>query len=68
VIGYLLAPELFDGVETNVAVETQSPLTVGMTVIDWRGISGRPRNARVMTKIDADRFYALLTERLADLP
>ena len=68
VIGYLLAPELFDGVETNVAVETQSPLTLGMTVIDWRGISGRPRNARVMTKIDADRFYALLTERLADLP
>ena len=68
VIGYLLAPELFDGVETNVAVETQSPLTLGMTVIDWRGISGRPRNARVTTKIDADRFYALLTERLADLP
>jgi purine nucleosidase len=68
VIGYLLAPELFDGVETNVAVETQSPLTLGMTVIDWRGISGRPRNARVMTKIDADRFYALLTERLAGLP
>ena len=68
VIGYLLAPELFDGVETNVAVETQSPLTVGMTVIDWRGISGRPCNARVMTKIDADGFYALLTERLADLP
>ena len=68
VIGYLLAPQLFDGVETNVAVETQSPLTVGMTVIDWRGISGRPRNARVMTQIDADRFYALLTERLADLP
>ncbi|TMJ77053.1 MAG: nucleoside hydrolase [Alphaproteobacteria bacterium] len=68
VIAYLLAPELFEGAETNVAVETQSPLTLGMTVIDWRGISGRPRNARVMTKIDADGFYALLTERLADLP
>ena len=68
VIAYLLAPELFDGVEVNVAVETQSALTLGMTVIDWRGISGRPRNARVMTKIDAAGFYALLTERLAHLP
>ena len=68
VIVYLLAPELFDGVEANVAVETQSPLTLGMTVVDWRGISGRPANARVMTTIDADGFYALLTERLAALP
>ena len=68
VIAYLLAPELFDGVEANVAVETQSALTLGMTVVDWRGISGRPRNARVLTKIDADRFFALLTERLATLP
>jgi purine nucleosidase len=68
VIAYLVAPELFDGVEANVAVETQSPLTLGMTVVDWRGISGRRRNARIMTKIDADGFYALLTARLAGLP
>jgi purine nucleosidase len=39
-----------------------------MTVIDWRGISGRRPNARVMTKIDANGFYGLLTERLASLP
>ena len=68
VTAYLLAPELFDGVEANVAVETQSALTLGMTVVDWRGISGRPRNARVLTKIDSDGFFALLTERLATLP
>jgi purine nucleosidase len=68
VIAYLLAPELFVGVEANVAVETQSPLTLGMTVVDWRAVSGRPPNARIMTKIDADGFYALLTERLASLP
>jgi purine nucleosidase len=68
VIAYLLSPDLFEGVEANVAVETQSPLTLGMTVIDWRGISGRRPNARVMTEIDAERFYALLTDRLADLP
>ena len=68
VIAYLLMPELFDGAETNVAVETQSPLTLGMTIVDWRAITGRPPNARVMTKIDADGFYALLAGRLASLP
>ena len=68
VIAYLIAPELFEGVEVNVAIETQSPLTLGMTVVDWRGISGRQPNARVMTRIDADGFFALLAERLARLP
>ena len=38
------------------------------TVVDWRGGSGRPANARVLHKIDADGFYALLCERLARLP
>jgi purine nucleosidase len=67
VIAYLLAPELFEGAEANVAIETQSPLTLGMTVVDWRGITGRRTNARIMTNIDADGFYALLTQRLAGL-
>jgi len=68
VIAYLIAPELFEGAEVNVAIETQSPLTLGMTVVDWRGISGRRPNARVMNRIDADGFFALLGERLARLP
>lgn len=68
VIAWLLAPELFEGTEVNVAIEIESPLTLGMTVVDWRGRSGRPVNARVLQKIDADGFYALLCERLARLP
>ena len=68
VIAHLIAPKLFEGAEVNVAIETQSPLTLGMTLVDWRGISGRRPNARVMTRIDADGFFALLAERLARLP
>ena len=68
VIAYLLAPELFSAVEVNVAVETQSPLTIGMTVVDWSGVSGRPANARVMQTVDADALYRLLVERIARLP
>ena len=67
-VAWLLAPELFEGREVNVAIETQSPLTAGMTVVDWRGVSGRPPNARVLRSVNADGFYDLLTERLAGLP
>ena len=68
VIAYLLAPELFRGREVNVAIETQSPLAMGLTLIDWRGISGRQPNARVIEAVDADGVYRLLAERLARLP
>jgi purine nucleosidase len=68
VIAYLLAPELFRWREVNVAVEKESPLAMGLTLIDWRGISGRPPNARVIEAVDADGVYRLLAERLARLP
>jgi purine nucleosidase len=68
VIAWLIAPELFAGAEVNVAVEMQGALTRGMTVIDWRGVSGRPVNARVLQSIDADGFFSLLAERISRLP
>ncbi|WP_421578425.1 nucleoside hydrolase [Shinella sp. M31] len=67
VIAYLLKPELFAGRDCNVEVETTSPLTVGMTVVDWWQVTGRRHNARVMKDVDADGFFALLTERVGRL-
>ncbi len=67
VIAYLLKPELFKGRQCNVAIETASDLTMGMTVIDWWGVTDRPKNAMVMRDIDADGFFALLVERLGRL-
>ncbi|HTV67910.1 MAG TPA: nucleoside hydrolase [Rhizobiaceae bacterium] len=64
VIAYLLKPKLFAGREVNVTVETASELTMGMTVIDWWGVTKRPKNATVMRDIDADGFFELLVERL----
>ncbi len=66
-IAWLLRPELFKGRECNVVVETASELTMGMTVIDWWGITNRPKNALVMRDIDADGFFALLVERIGNL-
>ncbi len=68
VIAWLLKPELFGGREVNVEVETRSELTIGMTVIDWWRVTDRKPNALVLKDIDADGFYALLTERIGRLP
>ena len=68
VIAYLLRPELFGGRRINVEIETGSALTMGMTVADWRGVSGRAANATFLHAVDAPGFYALLGERLARLP
>jgi purine nucleosidase len=39
-----------------------------MTVVDWRGVTGRKANANFMAEIDADGFYRLMTEQLQNLP
>ena len=67
VIAYLIRPELFKGRHINVQIEVQSELTLGMTVADWWGVTDRPANALFMGAIDADGFFALLTERLGRL-
>jgi purine nucleosidase len=67
VIAYLLKPELFNGRHVNVAIETHSELTRGMTVVDYWGVTGRVKNTNYLRSGDADGFYALLFERLATL-
>ena len=67
VIAYLLDPALFAGREAHVAIETESTLTLGRTVVDWWGVTGSAANATVIDGIDADGFFALLTQRLARL-
>ncbi len=67
VIAYLIRPELFTHRVINVEIETQSELTLGMTVADWWGVSGRKPNAAWAGDIADDGFFDLLTERLARL-
>jgi purine nucleosidase len=67
VIAYLLRPELFKGRHINVEIETQSELTMGMTVADWWGVTDRAPNALFIGSLDADGFYDLLIERIGRL-
>ena len=66
-IAYLIKPDLFTGRHINVEIETQSELTLGMTVADWWRVTDRRANAFFVGDIDADGFFNLLTERLANL-
>jgi purine nucleosidase len=66
-IAWLLRPDLFTGRHVNVEIETGSELTRGMTVADWWRVTDRPANASFIGDVDAEGFYALLTERLARL-
>jgi purine nucleosidase len=67
-IAYLLRPELFTGRAVNVSVETQSALTLGMTVVDWFKATDRAANVNFIHDADAVGFYDLLFERLRRLP
>lgn len=67
VIAYLLDPDLFTGRFVNVEVELASPLTRGMTVADWWGVTDRAPNVTFMGGIDAEGFYRLLAEKIRSL-
>lgn len=66
-VASVIDPALLQTVPANVAVECQSPLCVGRTVVDRWGVTDRPVNADVAIGIDRDRFVTLLMERLSSL-
>lgn len=65
VIAYLINPDLYSGRHINVEIETDSELTVGMTVADFWRVTDKPRNAVWMTDVNADGFFNLILEHFA---
>ncbi len=65
VIAYLIAPDIFESRRAHVSVVTDTGPGHGQTIADWWGQTGMEPNAKVVTSVDADRFFDLLTERLA---
>ena len=61
VIAYLLAPDLFTGEAMAVTIELADGERMGQT------IASGPGAVNVLKRIDADGFFALLTERLERL-
>ncbi|MFL5916403.1 MAG: nucleoside hydrolase [Gaiellaceae bacterium] len=66
-VAHVIDPTLVTTRHVNVAVETRSELCDGRTVVDVRGVTGRPENADVGVDVDAERFLELLVSRIASL-
>ena len=67
-VAWAVAPDLFRSVAVFAEVDCGPGLGRGRTVIDrWRR-RGRAANAQLLKTLDAERFFALLTARLAALP
>ena len=66
VVAHLIDGGLFGGVDAHVAVECESVQTRGQTIVRVRErhLAGHTPNCRVVTRVDADRLFALLTARL----
>ena len=64
-IGFLLKRDLFIGKRCNLIVETQSELTMGHTAVDFWHVTDQLANVNWIHSVDADGFYDLLVERLA---
>ena len=64
-IAWLLQPGIFAGKECNISVETESPLTMGHTAVDFWRVTDRPLNVNWAYEVDASGFYNLLVDRLA---
>jgi purine nucleosidase len=66
-IAYLVRPELFTGKDVFVQVETGSDITMGMTVVDYWGATGKAPNCLWIHEVEADALFTLVLERLATL-
>lgn len=67
VIAYLVQPDLFDGRECFVQIETAEGPNLGRTVVDWWGKTKTAANCRVIVDTDPDGLFRLLTDRLAEV-
>jgi purine nucleosidase len=71
IMAYLLQPELFAGFSASVTVETDSPLTLGQTVVNRRMAEASTLSGpkvKVMDRVDAAGVYDLILRSLARLP
>jgi purine nucleosidase len=66
VVAWLINRTLFQAKPCHVTIETVGA-SKGRTNVDWFPREQRQPNATVVNALDADRFFALLTERLARL-
>jgi len=63
-VARVINPDIVKCEFVNVVVELKGTYTYGATVSDMEGITGRPANTNVATKLDFDKFWDLMIEAL----
>ena len=68
-VAFVISPDLFECRLMRVDVERASALSYGQTVCDIYDMSSKRKNVHVCTKMDVDKFWAMMIEsiRKADL-
>lgn len=51
---------ILEGQNLYAEVETQGKITKGQLVLDWKNVTGKPANVRIVTNVNIDRFEELL--------
>lgn len=64
-IAYLLEPSMFTTEETTIVIETTSPLTRGVSLVDLKGYLKQAKNATVCLDINEVQFKDWLLKSLA---
>ena len=62
---YLLAPQHFTAAPVDLQVETQSPLTMGHTAVEFRLADPAAAACRWVTDVDHEPVFAVMLEILA---
>ncbi|WP_288792516.1 nucleoside hydrolase [uncultured Corynebacterium sp.] len=66
-VAYLIDPTVVETVKVPVDVETQGLLTTGRTVADFRSPAPADCRTSVATKLDAERFWAMVLDAVRAL-
>ncbi|MEV3875145.1 nucleoside hydrolase [Streptomyces sp. NPDC049906] len=66
-IARVLDASLVECVEAPVSIELRGEFTRGATLIDLYGVTGRPPNALVATRLDTERFWDVFMNALTTL-
>ncbi|AOX05277.1 ribonucleoside hydrolase [Corynebacterium sp. NML98-0116] len=66
-VAYLIDPTVVETVKVPVDVETQGLLTTGRTVADFRSPAPADCHTSVATKLDAERFWAMVLDAVRAL-
>jgi pyrimidine-specific ribonucleoside hydrolase len=67
-VAYVLDPSIFETQKCYVAVETKGELTLGETVVDYRNILKKEKNAEVAFEIDREALVKMMCDAIRRLP